>query len=204
MFPNNSVKLVTLKNRFLMTAKALHSIRMCLTVQVVWQVKHCGCGFCFSMKAWVSLVWPMRNRDITTCSFLDALKADLHSPKVGWIWKSLLLMFMSHRCCHFLWRNLLITNFKSVYGMEIALGLRSKADLATESTLSFPLTPMWLEIQHKIIFELLDIESCLRSSFTINGFSRIFIFSFFIFLRKRKICRRWEVFEENKTKMKGV
>ena len=25
----------TLKNRFLMTAKALHSIRMCLTVQVV-------------------------------------------------------------------------------------------------------------------------------------------------------------------------
>ena len=38
----------------------------------------------------------------------------------GWIWKSLLLMFMSHRCCHFLWRNLLIIGFKSVYGMEIA------------------------------------------------------------------------------------
>ena len=70
MFSNNSVKLVTLKNRFLMTAKAVHSIRMCLTVQVVWQVKHCGCGSCFSMKAWVSLVWPMRSRDITSCSHL--------------------------------------------------------------------------------------------------------------------------------------
>ena len=85
MFLNNSVKLVTLKNRFLMTAKALHSLRMCLTEQVDWHLKHCGCGSCFSMKAWVSLVWPMRSRDITTCSLLDALKAVLHSPKVGFL-----------------------------------------------------------------------------------------------------------------------
>ena len=140
MSSNNSVKLVTLKNRFLMTAKILHSIRMCLTVQVVWHVWHCGCGSCCSMKAWVSLVWPMRCRDITTCSLLDAQKAGLHSPKVGWIWKSLLLMFMSHRSCHFLWRNLLIIGFKSVYRMKIALGLKSKADLAAESALSVPLT----------------------------------------------------------------
>ena len=89
----------------------------------------------FNMKEWVSLVWPMRNRDITTCSLLDFLKAGLHSPKVGWIWKSLLWMFMSYRCCHFLWRNLLIVGFKSVYGMEKTLGLRSKADLAAESAL---------------------------------------------------------------------
>ena len=146
MFSNNSIKLVTLKNRFLMTAKALHSIRMCLSI------KHCGCGSFFSMKAWVSLVWPMHSWDITTCSLLDALKAGLHSTKVGWIWKSLLWMFMSHHCCHFLWRNLLIIGSKLVYGMEITLGLRSKADLAAESALSFPLTPMWLGIQHKIIF----------------------------------------------------
>ena len=33
--------------------------------------------------------------------------------------------------------------------MEIALGLRYKADLAAESALSFPLTPMWLGTQHK-------------------------------------------------------
>ena len=46
MFSNNLVKLVTLKNRFLMTAKALHCIRLCLTVQVVWHIKHCGCGSC--------------------------------------------------------------------------------------------------------------------------------------------------------------
>ena len=159
-----------------MTAKALHSIRLCLSVQVVWQFKYCGCGSCFSMEEWVSLVWPMRNRDITTCSLLDCLKAGLHSPKVGWILKSLLWMFMSHRCCHFVWRNLLIVGFKSVNGMEITLGLRSKADLAVESALSFPLTPMWLGIQHKIIFLWLDIESSLQSNLTINGFSS-FLFS---------------------------
>ena len=82
-FSNRSVKLFTLKNRFLITAKVLHSIRMCLTVQVVWQVKPCGCGSCFSMKEWVSLVWPIRNRDITNCSLLDFLDTGLHSPKVG-------------------------------------------------------------------------------------------------------------------------
>ena len=99
-FSNRSVKLFTLKNRFLITAKALHSIRMCLTVQVVWQVKHCGCGSCFKMKEWVSLVWPIRNRDITIYSLLDFLDAGLHFPKVGWIWKSLLWMLLLHCCCH--------------------------------------------------------------------------------------------------------
>ena len=81
-----------------------------------------------------------------TCSFLDFLKAGLHFPKVGFIWKSLLLMLLFQRCCHFVRKNLLIWDFKSVYGMEILSGLRSKADLATESALSFPLTPMWLGI----------------------------------------------------------
>ena len=54
--------------------------------------------------------------------------------------------------------------------------LRSDADLAAVSALSFPLTPMWLGIQHKIIFLWLDIESSLLSSLTINGFSS-FLFS---------------------------
>ena len=49
-FSNRSVKLFTLKNRFLITAKVLHSVRMCLTVQVAWQVEHCDCGSCFKMK----------------------------------------------------------------------------------------------------------------------------------------------------------
>ena len=95
-FSNRSVKLFTLKNRFLITAKALHSIRMCLTVQVAWQVKHSRCGSCFKMKKWVSLEWPIRNRDITTCSILDFLDGGLHPPKVGWIWKSSLWMLLLH------------------------------------------------------------------------------------------------------------
>ena len=60
--------------------------------------------------------------------------------------------------------------------MEIILELRSKADLAAEFALSFPLTPMQLGIQHKIIFLRLDIESSLLSCITINGFSS-FLFS---------------------------
>ena len=130
-FSNRSVKLFTLKNRFLITAKVLHSIRMCLTVQVV-----CDCGSCFKMKEWVSLVWPIRNRDITTCSLLDFLDAGLHSPKVGWIWKSLLWMLLLHCCCHFVWRNLLIVGFRSVHGILDLSGVRSKADLASSLLLN--------------------------------------------------------------------
>ena len=106
MFSNRSFKLFTLINRFLITVKALHSIRMCLAVQVVWQVKHCCCGSCFRMKEWVSLVWPIRNRDIMTCSLIDFLDAALNSIKFGGIWKSLLWMLLLHRCCHFVRRML--------------------------------------------------------------------------------------------------
>ena len=35
--------------------------------------------------------------------------------------------------------------------------VRSKADLAAGSALSFPLTPMWFGVQHKIISFLFDI-----------------------------------------------
>ena len=113
-FSNRSVRIFTLKNHFLITAKVLRSMRMCLTVQVVWQVEHCGCGSCFKMKEWVSLVWPIRNWDITTCSLLDFLVDGLHSLKMGWIWKSLLWMLLLHCCCHFVWRNLLICKYKSI------------------------------------------------------------------------------------------
>ena len=98
MFSNRSVKLFTLKNCFLITVKALCSIRIYLTMQAVWQVKHCGCGSCFRMKEWVSLVWPIRNWDIVICSLLDFLDAGLHSPKVGWIWKSLLPKSLDLSC----------------------------------------------------------------------------------------------------------
>ena len=121
------------------------------------------------MKEWVSLVWLIRNRDITTCSLLDFLNAGLHSPKVGWIWKSLLWISLLHCCCHFVWRNLLIVGFRSVYGILDLSVVRSKADLAAESALSFPLTPMLLGVQHMIISFLFDIESNLFNSLMIRG-----------------------------------
>ena len=67
--------------------------------------------------------------------------------------------------------------FKSVYGMLVLSGLRSKADFAAESALSLPLTPMWLGIQDMIISLWLDIEFSLFSSLIINGFSSILFFN---------------------------
>ena len=93
---------------------------MCLTVQVVWQVKHCGCGSCFKMNERVSLVWPIRNRDITTCSLLDFLDAGLHSPKVGWILASLLWMLLLHCFCHFCVKKFINCWFQvSIWGSRI-------------------------------------------------------------------------------------
>ena len=81
-----------------------------------------------------------------TCSIIDFRNAGLHSPKVGLIWKSLLMLSFQH-CWHFVTKNLFICSFKSVYGMLVL----SKADFAAKSALSLPLTPMWLGIQSQRI-----------------------------------------------------
>ena len=50
-------------------------------------------------------------------------------------------------------------------------GVKSKADLAVKSSLSFPLTLMWLGIQYTWISLQLDMESSLLNSLMIRGFS---------------------------------
>ena len=68
-------------------------------------------------------------------------------------------MLFFQRFCRFVWINLLISGFKSVYGILNLLEAKSRTDLAVESALSFPLTLMWLGIQQiRISFEL-DIGS---------------------------------------------
>ena len=111
-----------------------------------------------------------------TCSILDFRNAGLHSPKVGSIWKSLLMLSFQH-CCRFVTKKLFIWGFKSVYGVLVLSGLRFKADFTAESAFSLPLTPMWLGIQHMIISLWLDIESSLFSSLINNGFSSILFFN---------------------------
>ena len=133
---------IHLENCFLMGTKDLHSMRMCLTVHGDWHVEHCGCS-CFSMKERVRLVWPIRNRDFMTCSLLDFLKAPLYSPKVGWIWKSLLWMLLFQRCCNFVWRSLLI------------LGLESCNFRGSD------LRPIWLL---SLLFHFLSLQCDLESS----------------------------------------
>ena len=135
-------------------------------------MSHMGGCCCLRMKEWVSLVWPISSLDIMTSSILDFRNAGLHSPKAGLTWKSLLLMLSFQHCYHFVTKNLFICDFKSVYGMLVLSGLRSKADFAAESALSLPLTPMWFGIQHIIISLWLDIESSLFSSLIINVFEK--------------------------------
>ena len=98
---------------------------------------------------WLMYIW-----DIVTCSFLDSLKAEFHSPGVGFIKKSLLNMPSFQRCCHPIWKNLLILGSKSLYGISTLSGPISKADLAVESAFLFLSILMWLGIHHiRITFE---------------------------------------------------
>ena len=64
-------------------------------------------------------------------------------------------------------------SFGSVYRIRDLSSVRSKADLAVESARLFPLTPMWLGIQHIIISFLFDIVSNLLNSLMIRGFSNV-------------------------------
>ena len=61
------------------------------------------------------------------------------------------------------------------FGFQVSIWnhefVRFKSDLAAESALSFPLTPMRLGIQHIIISLLFDIESSLLNSLIIRGLS---------------------------------
>ena len=127
-------------------------------------------------KECVSRMWPIRNLVIATCSLLNFLKAGHHSPKMDLIWNSLLWIFLSQCCCHFLWKKLLAWGFKSVYEMLYLSGVKSKADLAAASALSFPFTPMGLGIQQKGI-SLFDIESSLQSILMISRFSNFLLFN---------------------------
>ena len=151
--------------------------RTCLMVQGIWHVEHSGCCSCLRIKECVRLMWPICNLVIATCSLLDSLKAGFYSPKIDLIWNSLLWIFLSQRCCYFLWRKLLIWGFESVYERLYLSGVKSKADLAAASALSFPLTPMWLGIQQKKI-SLFDIESSLHSSLMISEFSCFLLFNY--------------------------
>ena len=66
-----------------------------------------------------------------------------------------------------------MVGFRSVYGIQDLSGVRSKSNLAAESALSFPLTPMWLGVQHIIISFLFDIESNILCSSQIFHFLMI-------------------------------
>ena len=70
----------------------------------------------------------------------------------------------------------MILGFKSV--MLYLSGVKSKADLAVASGLSFLFVPVWVGIQQKRI-SLFDMESGLQSDWMMSEFSSFF-FLFFV------------------------
>ena len=161
-------------------------------MQGIWYVELSGCFSCLSIKECISLLWPIRYRVIVTCSFGDFWKAGHHSPKKGLTWNSLLLVFLFQRCCHLLLKKLFILGFRSVYGMLYLSGVKSKADFAAVSALSFPLTPMWLGIQQKTI-SLFDVECSLQRSLIRSGRSSFFFYCLMI-IGQRESLRIWWIF----------
>ena len=89
--------------------------------------------------------------------------------------KSLLWMLLFQCFCHFLWRNLLILSVESIDGILNLSGAKLRANLATKSALSFPITPICPNIQHIWITEL-NIEYNLLRSLMIKVSSNFYSF----------------------------
>ena len=110
---------------------------------------------CLSKKEFLDFGWLIHNWDIVTCSFLDFLKPSFHFSMLGFIWKNLLCMLLLQSCCcHFLWKNMLILIFRPVYRILNLSGAIFSVDLAAESSLSFPLIPILVGTQQRMVFEL--------------------------------------------------
>ena len=174
-----------------MRTKALHSIRTCLTQgkKHLSCQTHTLCGllllllllllfFSFESKS-VSkpCVINMQirinnnnnnNNNNNLLSFWFSESCDLHSQSEAWY---------ERVCCRCYHSSVVPFCMKEILGVSnqymeswICWGLDWKADLA----LSFPLTLMWLRIQHMSISLQSDIESRLLNCLMIKGFSNIY------------------------------
>ena len=118
-------------------------------IPLLCRLFHCSSSY-LNLRDCVSVVWPMRNRDVMSFTSLNFLKPSFHSLRVGFIQKS--LFFYSWL---FVLRNLLTRGFESVYANLILSKAIFKANLAVKSAFSFPFSQMWLGTQHtRISFEL--------------------------------------------------
>ena len=136
----------------------------------VWHVEHCGCYSCLSIKECVSLLWPIRNRVIVTCSFRDFRKAGRHSHKRGLTWNSLLLVFLFQHGCHFFYGgNYLFWVSDQCIGCCTSRGSSLKPILLPRRFYDFLSPQCGLESSKNDFF---DVEC---SSLIINGCSCFFL-----------------------------
>ena len=134
--PNNYFMFFMFQKALWVWVRFLHSINMDITV-FGFPHEHFSGSFCFSMKEWVNLVYPMGNwvREVPFCLIL--LGSGFLSFKMGCM-KYSLWVFSFHSCCHFFISIWLILGFRSVYGiLEFVLGIMLSADLVIESALWF-------------------------------------------------------------------
>ena len=150
-FSNKSFNVWALKNKRRCSAKSTQSIKICFTVSGAWHGMHCGWSSFLRRYEFVKWVWPIRQRERTTSSLRTDLFPWCHSPKVGFISRSLLNEALFHVDCHFDRIYVFKFGLKSVKGSLILDSCKDWACFADISASSFPLIPIWLGIQQKTI-----------------------------------------------------
>ena len=149
----------------------------CLTEYGVWHPTHHGGCSCLSRYEWVMYMCPIRRQDRIISSLWNFLFSSFHSPISTFIAWSLLCGVLFHLDCHLFWVKFFIATFKSVYRILklLSMGI-SWAVLAAESTLLFPLIPMWIGIQHSSISLVFDRDSDLFNILVVRELSRFWSF----------------------------
>ena len=95
---NWSLKLFTLKNHFLTRAKALHSMRTCLTVEDIWHVKH----FVFSSRS--LKLFTLKNHFLISAKALHSMKTCLTVEVIWHVKHWGFCFFLSIKeCVSFVW-----------------------------------------------------------------------------------------------------
>jgi len=138
----SSFSVSTLKYLWCTALRWVQSIKICLTVKADWQAWHSGWFSPFRRYEFVSLVWPIRRRLITTLSWRLSDDIFIWWLITGCTLYSLFDVHWLQRFCHSLVHNWITQVNRSLTGNFISVIGSSSPALA----LSFPLIPTWLGI----------------------------------------------------------
>ena len=135
----------------LVSIKSEQVSKICSMVKGLSHPMHIGGTSPFNKKERVRKEWPMCNRATTDSSFLFFRGQDMHSFNTGNILYNLLSRNSPHSDCHSSNIYLFVHGFRSENGMSSTEMSPSRASLAAESAVEFPLMPTCPGTQMKTI-----------------------------------------------------